>query len=332
MVSACDAKCKTCAGKADFCLTCAPGLAFNGTCVSACPSNTYEANGTCTVCHPDCSTCSGPGAAACLTCPSSRPLLQNGRCLSFCPKGSYAAGAKCENCNASCSSCTSGSSCTGCRDGYVLRAGVCVAVTCPFATSFGMCLSGFINDTPENKPASRSLAPLAALAIVPVLLVLALVWHIRRQRREIRERTAEFAAQLDEQAVGKRLAALAVQEEQEDTKRRGLKDLWLKNKARAARPTSQESVDLERNVPMPKTKKQPEAVQLRDFMPTGTSDDIGQDPGPTAPPANKPGGGPTDAAMRPVPKNGTGAPSADINLTQLWPNLPSQPNAPQLDR
>lgn len=320
-----------------------------------CPSHTYPANGTCARCSPDCLTCSGPGASSCVDCPASRPFLQRGRCLPYCPRKTYAAGSECKPCDESCADCTSGSSCTGCRRGHVLKAGICVAVTCPFADTFGMCLSGFIDrgtdcTTSTNQPppstasqsksqnAGPSLAPLAVLAALPLLLFL--VWYIRRQRRETRERTAEFASQLDNREVGKRLDALAAEEELEGRKRRGLRELWLKNKARVARPRSRdiEQSSCDRSAPT-QTPTRSESVRMQDFSKRCSYEDIGQDPGPTPPTgglsyqhsadAGRPSSdGPSVTTPALAPSTGPPeAPKASLDLTHLWPNLALRPNA-----
>lgn len=313
------------------------------------------ADGKCTRCSPDCATCSGAGGSKCLTCPRDRPLLRDGRCLPSCPQGMYAAGSKCEPCNDGCSTCTSGASCTSCASGHVLRAGACVTVPCLFANSFGICLSGFLDtsaDCTSNTPPSPSsatqfkarsssttLAPLAALAVLPLLALLA--WYIRRQRRETRKRTAEFADQLDKHEVNKRLDVLAADEELERKKRRGLKDLWLKNKARVALPRSHEEgqTGQEQRSP-PLAQARPEAVHMQDFSKRSSySNEIGQDPaslepsqGSNFPPpvsARWPGmngtsmGAPSTAPSTIPPE----APKTSLDLTHLWPNLASRPNA-----
>lgn len=341
--AACDPKCKTCAGKADFCLACGSGLAHNGTCIAECPSNTFATNGTCASCSLDCSTCSGSSASDCVSCPPTRPLLQDGRCLPYCPQGTYAADSKCKPCDKSCATCTAGSSCTSCGRGQVLKAGACVGVTCLFANTFGICLSGFI-DKPANStsatPPSPSaaaqfksqtsgptLAPLAALAILPLLILLA--WYIRRQRRKTRERTAEFASQLDNREVGKRLDVLAAEEELESKKRRGLKDLWLKHKARVARPRSLEEGVLGHDGSTPRQAPgKPESVRMQDFSKRSSFDEIGQDPSPLEPARAFR----SDVTSATTPfyapsTNPPEAPKASLDLTHLWPNLASRPNA-----
>lgn len=354
----CDSACKTCAGEPGFCLTCSSGSAHNGTCVDSCPERTYATNGTCAQCSLDCLTCSGSSAADCATCPPSRPLLQDGRCLPYCPPGFYAAGSTCEACDKSCATCTSGASCTSCRRGFVLKAGACVAVTCLFAQPLGMCLSGFIDHTAEcttsttpptpsaalqskSQSSDASLAPLAALAVLPLLVLLA--WYIRRQRRQTRERTAEFAHQLDNHAVGKRLDALAVEEELQGNKRRGLRDLWLKDKAREAQPRSHGTGQSRRETSTTAgtTHSWPESVHMQDFSKRASYDEeIGQDPGP-AMPSQATRASPSASSCQPstggldpfaarseaATANPPGAPKASLDLTNLWPNMPSRPNA-----
>ncbi|WOO80645.1 Proprotein convertase subtilisin/kexin type 5 [Vanrija pseudolonga] len=192
---ACDSTCRTCAGSATSCIACNAGFASNG-------ANAIAGNGTCTLCHPDCATCTAASAGACKTCPSSRPVLSNGRCLPYCPKGLYwnAGSGLCTACDASCSSCQSsgGTSCTGCHDGYILSSGTCTPATCvgPFAQGLGICLSSLV-DTNHGK-----FALFALLLLIP-LLAIPFIWCIRRERAKTRAATANFAAKLDERAVGR---------------------------------------------------------------------------------------------------------------------------------
>lgn len=232
-----------------------------------------------------------------------------------------------------------------------------MAAPCLFADSFGICLSGFLDtrvagedctSTSPPPPSSAaqfeaqstgvSLAPLAVLAVFPLFALL--TWYICRQRRETRKRTAEFANQLDNHEVDKRLHALAADEELEGKNRRGLKALWLQNKVRVANSRSQEKVQTGRDRPSyPQAAAKPESVHMQDFSKRSSFDDIGQDPAPPEPPrgssfsppvrACRAGNDPTSVRV-PSTAPSTNlpvAPKASLDLTHLWPNLPSRPNA-----
>lgn len=197
---------------------------------------------------------------------------------------------------------------------------------CLFANSFGICLSGFLDtsaDCTSNTPPSPSsatqfkarsssttLAPLAALAVLPLLALLA--WYIRRQRRETRKRTAEFADQLDKHEVNKRLDVLAADEELERKKRRGLKDLWLKNKARVALPRSHEEGQTGREQRSPPlAQARPEAVHMQDFSKRSSySNEIGQDPASLEPSQGSNFSPPVSARWPGMNGNSMGAPSS----------------------
>ncbi|BEJ12838.1 hypothetical protein CspHIS471_0300120 [Cutaneotrichosporon sp. HIS471] len=214
---ACDAACKTCIGNAEHCTSCAAGPVFNGTCVDSCPENTHLVGTVCLACHPDCQTCSAPGVDQCLTCPPGRPVLSNGRCIPFCSPGTVLEQGSCRPCGGNCTSCLS-SGCTACVDDFFLSAGVCSPAACegPFASGLGVCLSAFVQTTTSNpntsqpKPKSKSgnLLWLAGVGSGLALLLLGAAWFVRRERRRTRDATTEFARQMDDQSVRKRLARL----------------------------------------------------------------------------------------------------------------------------
>lgn len=229
----CAAGCKSCAGSSDHCTKCNPGVAHEGKCVSTCPEGTQEADGQCAPCHPDCATCSAPGAAdKCTTCPSSRPVYQSGRCVNYCPpktyfhstdsvaEGSNVNGTACGRCDDSCASCISLNGCTTCPDNHVLVGGKCQPANCtgPFATSLGTCLSSVVDlkfrepPTPmlsaengsQSKPNdAKKYYPLASLAIIPIVILILAFLYVRRERRKTRDATAEFGRQLDEVEINK---------------------------------------------------------------------------------------------------------------------------------
>ncbi|KZT74043.1 hypothetical protein DAEQUDRAFT_807755 [Daedalea quercina L-15889] len=221
--TACDSSCETCAGSADFCLSCTNNqLASNGTCVSSCPSNTVSSSGSCQSCHPDCATCSGTSFNQCSSCPSDRPVLDNGRCLPTCSQSQFfdTASSSCQSCDSSCSSCSgSGSSnCLACSSSsQILRGGTCVSAGCSNSSSIisglGLCLSDLVTtasgSTSSPLPTvtginsntttvtTKSLAwwqiLLMTLGCAFIFLVIVVLWR-RRMRRKRAQATMAFAA------------------------------------------------------------------------------------------------------------------------------------------
>ena len=64
-------------------------------CISSCENNFYEDNLMCSLCHPDCATCTGPKNYNCNSCASGKQefrssLLKDPKhCVDSCPIGSY---------------------------------------------------------------------------------------------------------------------------------------------------------------------------------------------------------------------------------------------------
>ncbi|KAI0263732.1 hypothetical protein BC834DRAFT_924820 [Gloeopeniophorella convolvens] len=245
--TACSSQCGTCAGAADFCLTCNGNqLASGGKCVSTCPSNTITAAGACAPCHPDCATCSGTSFNQCSSCPPNRPVLSNGRCLPTCSKSQFfdRTSGTCQPCDGSCSSCSASgpSNCLACSSSTsVLRGGTCSPANCSgngaaVVPGLGVCLSDLVSvpqvsgTTPSiplpsitgiNTPAVTSSSGHRALAWWEILLmalgcafifICVLALFRRRARKQRAQRTAAFAAakNIDARAAGWRgkLAAL----------------------------------------------------------------------------------------------------------------------------
>ncbi|EPS98400.1 hypothetical protein FOMPIDRAFT_1031549 [Fomitopsis schrenkii] len=222
--TACDSSCKTCAGSADFCLSCSNNqLASNGTCVSSCPSNTVSSSGACLACHPDCATCSGTSFNQCSSCPSDRPVLNNGRCLPTCSQSQFfdTASSSCQSCDSSCSSC-SGSGANNCfacsSSSQILRGGTCVSAGCSNSSSvisgLGLCLSDLVVTTPSSSTSTplpsitginstttvtttKSLEwwqiLLMTLGCAFIFLLVVVLWR-RRMRRKRAQATKAFAA------------------------------------------------------------------------------------------------------------------------------------------
>ncbi|VDB84516.1 unnamed protein product [Peniophora sp. CBMAI 1063] len=224
--TACSSTCGTCAGSADFCLTCANNaLASNGQCVTSCPSNTFSSSGACVACHPDCATCSGTSFSQCSSCPAERPVLSNGRCLPTCSKNQFfdTASSSCQSCDSSCSSCSGSgpSSCLACSSSsQKLSGGTCVDAKCSNSSSIisglGVCLSDLVavpqasgTTTPLptisglTAPASNTTKTTARLEWWQILLMalgcafifVAILWlYRRRQLKKRAQATAAFAA------------------------------------------------------------------------------------------------------------------------------------------
>ena len=117
----CHASCQTCSGAAsNQCLSCNP---LNGphsklldadkTCISACPSNTYDDTNVCKVCHGTCLTCDGPLETNCLTCDTlsltnGKYNLSQKKCQASCPSVTYNDNNICRDCHANCLTCSGG--------------------------------------------------------------------------------------------------------------------------------------------------------------------------------------------------------------------------------
>ena len=201
-------------------------LAFNGKCVTSCPSTTFSSSGSCLTCHPDCASCSGSSFNQCSSCPPNRPVLNNGRCLPTCGKSQYfdTTSSTCQTCDSSCSSCSGPgpSNCLACSSStQVLRAGSCVSANCNGSSSvvagLGVCLSDLVvapKASGTNSPAplpsitgltnptvpTTSRRPLAwwqillmALGCAFIFLVILMLWR-RRARKQRAKRTAMFAS------------------------------------------------------------------------------------------------------------------------------------------
>ncbi|KAF4562944.1 hypothetical protein EYR36_003377 [Pleurotus pulmonarius] len=227
---ACDSSCTSCAGDPKFCLTCANNqlATSDGKCVQSCPSNTFSSSSstTCTVCHPDCASCSGGAFNQCTACPPERPVLANGRCLPTCAKSQFLdpTSSTCQSCDSTCSSCSAAgpSSCLACSDNtQVLRAGRCVAANCSGSSTvlpgLGVCLSELVSvpqpsgtgtapplptvtglDTPTvvTNSGKRGLEwwQILLMALGCAFIFLVFVWLFRRRARKARaKRTAAFA-------------------------------------------------------------------------------------------------------------------------------------------
>lgn len=221
---ACSSSCGTCAGSADFCLTCTSNLlASNGKCVSTCPSGTFSSSNSCLSCHADCATCSGPSFTQCSTCPPDRPVLANGRCLPTCSKSQYfdKTSSSCLTCDSSCSSCSGSgpANCLGCASSsQVLRAGTCVAANCNAQSSvipgLGVCLSDLVrvpssSGSPAAMPSITGLSNptieltgrralawweilLMALGCAFIFVIVLMLWR-RKARKQRAKATMMFA-------------------------------------------------------------------------------------------------------------------------------------------
>ncbi|EAU82768.2 insect antifreeze protein [Coprinopsis cinerea okayama7 len=137
----CDSSCSSCSGTSTFCTSCPSPNLLNptrGTCNPVpCPSSTFEQNGACIPCHPDCASCSGPSYDQCTSCSSTgtRPLLLDGICLPHCRnKNEWFDGdtGRCARCHESCGSCMGPreEQCLSCEGLKVLREGRCVDAPC----------------------------------------------------------------------------------------------------------------------------------------------------------------------------------------------------------
>lgn len=225
-MSACDSSCSSCVGDSKFCLTCSNSLlASGGKCIASCPSTTFTSSGTCTTCHSDCATCSGPSFNQCSSCPSSRPVLTGGRCLATCAQNQYfdRTSSSCLSCDPSCSSCSASgpSSCLACSSANMtLAGGSCTSAGCPgqqgVIPGLGLCLATLVVAPPTPAPALPGISspptaqtpPTAAaggsglpwwqillMVLGCVFIFVAFLICCRRRARKNREkRTQAFAA------------------------------------------------------------------------------------------------------------------------------------------
>ncbi|XP_025062352.1 extracellular matrix protein FRAS1 isoform X12 [Alligator sinensis] len=117
--NACDQSCETCYSDRLSCLTCASDRVLHSEkCMSECPAGYYAGSTRrCRACHESCSTCTGPLATHCTSCPLSLALRQ-GQCLSSCGEGFYRDHDVCKGCHPSCHACIGPESfhCTRCRE------------------------------------------------------------------------------------------------------------------------------------------------------------------------------------------------------------------------
>ncbi|TEB31330.1 hypothetical protein FA13DRAFT_1688046 [Coprinellus micaceus] len=231
----CSTSCGTCAGSADFCLTC-PGnlLASDGTCVSTCPSGTFTSTSNitpptsaCTKCHPDCASCDGPSFNQCTACAASRPVLStitgaaNGRCLPTCSKNQFFDGTTrtCQTCDGNCASCSGAgpNQCLSCTSSSkVVRGGQCVDANCASNTGviagLGVCLSELVQipTTTNGEAPLPTISGLSNPTVVKaklqwwqillmvlgcVFIFVAFLWCCRRRARKQRAKKTAVFAQ-----------------------------------------------------------------------------------------------------------------------------------------
>jgi len=238
-ITACTGGCATCVGSPTFCRTCSSGQsAFNGQCVSSCPTNTFSNNGSCIPCHPDCASCSGAGFNQCKTCPTNLPVLSSaGRCLPTCTKTEYfdTSSGTCKSCDSSCGSCSTGGQvgCLSCAsDKAVLRAGKCETVDCGSGSGtvggLGVCLAELVVVPNQSSLPPVSIPPLdpnaatnaqqqsegiklewwqILLMVLGGLFIIAIciiIWR-RQARKKRAKRTQEFKANLENRGLWSRL-------------------------------------------------------------------------------------------------------------------------------
>ncbi|TFK28573.1 hypothetical protein FA15DRAFT_43794 [Coprinopsis marcescibilis] len=203
---ACDSSCASCAGAADFCLTCNNNqFASSGSCVSSCPSGTFQSSsGSCLTCNADCASCSGGEFNQCTACPSNRPVLLDGRCLPRCAKNQFydQTSSRCLTCDTSCSSCSGAGpdNCLACSGAQqVLSRGTCVDAACEAGTSvvpgLGVCLSDLVVqgpplptipgiDVPVTKRVRLEWWQILLIALGCAFILILILWLVRRRHKE----------------------------------------------------------------------------------------------------------------------------------------------------
>jgi hypothetical protein len=118
LCAACSPGCLTCATSASSCTSCHNTTArFLAGSVCLCSTGYVDVlfNGTCSLCHYSCASCTNTLPTGCTSCPSGR-TLSSGSCL--CPSGSFDNGVvvACQPCASTCLNCSDGlaSTCTAC--------------------------------------------------------------------------------------------------------------------------------------------------------------------------------------------------------------------------
>ncbi|GAA5833893.1 hypothetical protein JCM11251_006002 [Rhodosporidiobolus azoricus] len=174
----CHADCLACSGSSTTCSTCPssrPVLTSSSTCVSTCSSTEFydSSSSSCKSCSDECSTCSGAGSDACLSCPSGK-RLKGGKCVEA-------------------------SDCSTWADGF----GVCLSDLVTVAAV----------SAANAEVASKKWKIPWWLILVIVLVVLALIgsgvwWFRKREQKRRREHTKRFAHDLGNKEVDQKLAAL----------------------------------------------------------------------------------------------------------------------------
>jgi hypothetical protein len=225
LAPACDTSvCSTCVSSSTTCLTCADTTLLStptGSCVSTCPSGTYQllASRVCATCPGSCATCSSSSdglTATCLTCTASRPVLRNGRCEETCPTSQFwdSQASSCSSCSTNCTSCFGPTSnqCLSCTTGSIMKGGMCESATCAvdgWVDSLGVCFTSIVYDGKVGKDATWW-PYILALCLFGLVAGLVGFWWIRRERKRTRERTEEFGFALDEAQVGKNVKFLGL--------------------------------------------------------------------------------------------------------------------------
>ncbi|GAA5993999.1 hypothetical protein JCM11641_004536 [Rhodosporidiobolus odoratus] len=177
----CHPDCQTCTTSSQTCSTCPssrPVLTSSSTCVSTCASTEHfdTAKSSCQKCSTACSTCSGSGNDACLSCPSGSRLI-SGKCVAE-------------------------EECQVWVDGF----GACLSDLVTVAA---------VSAASEEKDVDGKWKIPWWLILVVVLVVVGLIgggvwWFRKRQQKRRRGHTERFARGLGDKEVDKKLAALPV--------------------------------------------------------------------------------------------------------------------------
>ncbi|KCV68123.1 TKL protein kinase [Fonticula alba] len=151
----CHEKCLTCAGPLSgrfHCVECMAGFV---------KSTSVADVDWCLACAASCATCSAESdAGACLSCQGGL-LLSGSTCVSACLAGHWPdlPSSMCRPCPEGCTACTSGTACTGCREGHFRRGGACLrcdgsCVSCQDAASCEVCRPGLVFLSADPQQAS----------------------------------------------------------------------------------------------------------------------------------------------------------------------------------
>ena len=140
----------------------------------ACTPAQFNQSGTCVDCDHPCTTCSGPGPSACLSC--TLQLLENGTCVDACSASHYQNVTSCLMCPSDCKECAANADCTQCAvSGYVIQDGRCVASCASGLVPNADSLCGPPSNLNGDTSSAFSTSQILYAALLPVCVIVATV-------------------------------------------------------------------------------------------------------------------------------------------------------------